>query len=82
MIPSQMLKGILEGCVLAVISREETYGYEISEQLMGYGFGKSYRRNGVSVAAEAGKKRSDLCYLPGVRHGPQKKILCADGRRA
>ncbi len=40
MIPSQMLKGTLEGCVLAVISKKETYGYEISEQLMKYGFGK------------------------------------------
>lgn len=35
-----MLKGTLEGCVLAIISKEETYGYEISEQLMEYGFGK------------------------------------------
>ena len=40
MIPSQMLKGTLEGCVLAIISKEEIYGYEISEQLMEYGFGK------------------------------------------
>ena len=40
MIPSQMLKGTLEGCVLAIISKEETYGYEISEQLMEYGFGR------------------------------------------
>lgn len=35
-----MLKGTLEGCVLAVISKKETYGYEISKQLMQYGFGK------------------------------------------
>lgn len=40
MIPSQMLKGTLEGCVLAIISQRETYGYEISQQLMTYGFGK------------------------------------------
>ncbi len=40
MIPSQMLKGTLEGCVLAIISKQETYGYEISQQLMTYGFGK------------------------------------------
>ncbi|HIY62776.1 MAG TPA: PadR family transcriptional regulator [Candidatus Mediterraneibacter stercoripullorum] len=39
MIPSQMLKGTLEGCVLAVISKSETYGYEISRQLEEYGFG-------------------------------------------
>ena len=39
MIPSQMLKGTLEGCVLAIISKNETYGYEISRQLEEYGFG-------------------------------------------
>lgn len=40
MIPSQMLKGTLEGCILAIISRQETYGYEISQQLERFGFGK------------------------------------------
>ena len=38
MIPSQMLKGTLEGCILKVISFDETYGYEISEKLKTYGF--------------------------------------------
>ena len=40
MISSQMLKGVLEGCVLAIISQQETYGYEISQALERYGFGK------------------------------------------
>lgn len=39
MIPSQMLKGILEGCILAIIKEKETYGYEISQKLESYGFG-------------------------------------------
>ena len=38
MIPSQMLKGTLEGCILQIISRKETYGYEISEHLHQSGF--------------------------------------------
>lgn len=33
-----MLKGTLEGCILKVISENETYGYEISQQLKQYGF--------------------------------------------
>ena len=33
-----MLKGILEGCVLEIISRKETYGYEITRQLNALGF--------------------------------------------
>ena len=33
-----MLKGVLEGCVLEIISRKETYGYDIARQLNGLGF--------------------------------------------
>lgn len=35
---TQLMKGILEGCVLSVIARGETYGYEILSQLDSYGF--------------------------------------------
>ncbi|WP_326975641.1 PadR family transcriptional regulator [Caproicibacter sp. BJN0012] len=33
-----MLKGVLEGCVLEIISRKETYGYEITRRLNDLGF--------------------------------------------
>lgn len=33
-----MLKGVLEGCVLEIISRKETYGYEITRRLNVLGF--------------------------------------------
>ncbi|GAE29797.1 PadR family transcriptional regulator [Halalkalibacter hemicellulosilyticus] len=36
-IRSQLLKGILEGCILAVISQQEVYGYELSMKLQDYG---------------------------------------------
>lgn len=35
---SQILKGILEGCLLAIINKGETYGYEMIEKLDRYGF--------------------------------------------
>lgn len=35
---SQMLKGILEGCLLGIIEKGETYGYEMIEKLEAYGF--------------------------------------------
>ncbi|MDQ0233336.1 PadR family transcriptional regulator [Metabacillus malikii] len=35
---TEMLKGVLEGCVLEIISRGETYGYEITQQLRNLGF--------------------------------------------
>ncbi|MDR0981182.1 MAG: PadR family transcriptional regulator [Methanocalculaceae archaeon] len=35
---SQLMKGTLEGCILKIIGRETTYGYEIMEKLIHYGF--------------------------------------------
>lgn len=35
---TEMLKGALEGCVLEIISRGETYGYEITRRLNSLGF--------------------------------------------
>ena len=35
---SQLMKGVLEGCVLLIIEKEETYGYEIIRKLKNYGF--------------------------------------------
>lgn len=35
---TEMLKGVLEGCVLKIISEEETYGYEITRKLNTLGF--------------------------------------------
>ncbi len=35
---SQLMRGTLEGCILKIISRETTYGYEIIEYLRGSGF--------------------------------------------
>jgi PadR family transcriptional regulator, regulatory protein PadR len=35
---TEMLKGVLEGCVLEIVSRKETYGYEITRRLNALGF--------------------------------------------
>ena len=35
---TQLMKGILEGCVLSVIARGETYGYEILTEMERVGF--------------------------------------------
>lgn len=34
---SQLLKGILEGCILSIIKQEPTYGYELSVKLQEFG---------------------------------------------
>ncbi|WP_461226352.1 PadR family transcriptional regulator [Lacticaseibacillus suihuaensis] len=35
---TQLLRGVLEGCVLAIIARRSTYGYELMQALHDYGF--------------------------------------------
>ena len=35
---TEMLKGVLEGCVMEIISKEQTYGYEITKKLNKMGF--------------------------------------------
>lgn len=35
---TEMLKGALEGCVLEIIGRDKTYGYEIAQRLRKFGF--------------------------------------------
>ncbi|MFD1030604.1 PadR family transcriptional regulator [Metaplanococcus flavidus] len=35
---TQMLKGIIDGCLLAIIKDGEVYGYELAEKLESYGF--------------------------------------------
>ncbi|QQK75293.1 PadR family transcriptional regulator [Salicibibacter cibarius] len=35
---TQMLKGIMDGCLLAIIKDEECYGYEMASRLNRYGF--------------------------------------------
>lgn len=35
---TEMLKGVLEGCVLEIINSGETYGYEITRKLNSLGF--------------------------------------------
>ncbi|MCO7127101.1 PadR family transcriptional regulator [Sporolactobacillus shoreicorticis] len=36
---SQLLKGVLDGCVLSIIEKENVYGYELSKKLQDAGLG-------------------------------------------
>ena len=72
---TEMLKGVLEGCVLEIISHEETYGYEITRKLNALGFsdvvdGTVYTilvRLEKNKLVEITKKKSDM--------GPPRKFF-------
>ena len=35
---TQLLKGVLEGCVLSIIKTQQVYGYELVQVMRNYGF--------------------------------------------
>lgn len=82
MIPSQMLKGTLEGCVLAIISKKETYGYEISEQLKEYGFGKITEGTIYPLLLRLEKNKMIEAIYKDSGMGPKRKYyyLTAEGK--
>ena len=73
MIPSQMLKGTLEGCVLAILRREERYGYEISQNLEHYGFGRIPEGTVYPLLLRLEKRGSITAIFRASPEGPQRK---------
>lgn len=74
-----MLKGVLEGCVLELIAREETYGYEITRRLNALGFDEVVEGTVYTILlrleknrlVEVRKKPSDM--------GPPRKFYTLNG---
>lgn len=73
MIPSQMLKGTLEGCVLAILHQEERYGYEISQRLESYGFGRIPEGTIYPLLLRLEKRGSIQASFRASPEGPQRK---------
>lgn len=82
MIPSQMLKGTLEGCIMAIISRQPTYGYEIAEQLKNYGFGQIAEGTIYPLLLRLEKNGLANAEYRASEVGPKRKyyVLTAKGR--
>ena len=70
---TQLMKGILEGCVLAVISSGETYGYEILQSLSTYGFQNSGEGTMYPVLTRLEKKEYISCRRAKSPLGPIRK---------
>ena len=83
MIPSQMLKGTLEGCVLSILRQEERYGYEISQQLERYGFGRIPEGTVYPLLLRLERRGSISASFRASPEGPQRKYyaLTAIGQK-
>lgn len=72
---SQLLKGVLEGCVLAIIASRETYGYEIISILTEYGFDGIQDGTLYPVLTRLEKKKLISCRLGKSPLGPKRKYF-------
>ncbi|MDO5519908.1 MAG: PadR family transcriptional regulator [bacterium] len=70
---TQLMKGILEGCVLGIISRGETYGYEILSCLESYGFHNLVEGTLYPVLTRLDKKGLICCRKAKSPLGPIRK---------
>ena len=75
MIKSQMLKGLLEGCVLNIISRGETYGYEITSVLGRNGFEFINEASVYTVLMRLTKKGLIRSEIRESLKGPKRKYF-------
>lgn len=70
---TQILKGILEGCLLKIIENHETYGYEICEKLMHYGFSDITEGSVYPILIRLEKKENIYSITKKSPLGPMRK---------
>jgi len=72
-ISSQMLKGILQGCLLILINQRPYYGYAISQELSEYGFADIPKGTIYPLLTSMEKKGLILGKIEPSKEGPQRK---------
>ena len=72
---SQMMRGTLEGCILKIISRRTTYGYEILEYLRESGFSDMAEGTIYPLLLRLEKQGSIRAELRPSPLGPRRKYF-------
>ena len=70
---TQMLKGLLEGCILKIVSNDETYGYEVCEKLTHYGFEGVSESSVYPILIRLEKKKLLYSVMKKSPLGPMRK---------
>lgn len=71
---SQLLKGVLEGCILKIIMfKKEAYGYEIVTELKNYGFGQCTEGTIYPLLTRLEKKEKLKSEKKDSPFGPKRK---------
>lgn len=81
---SQLMKGILEGCILKIIEQEETYGYEIVNRLQEYGFSEAKEGTLYPLLLRLEKKKLIRGSFKESPLGPKRKYytLTDEGKKS
>lgn len=80
---SQMLKGILQGCLLILLARKEQYGYAISESLNLFGFENVPKGTIYPLLMTMEKKGLLTSHMRPSPDGPSRKYyaITADAKK-
>jgi PadR family transcriptional regulator PadR len=80
---TQILKGLLEGCILKIVSENETYGYEVCERLIDFGFQEISEGSVYPILIRLEKKKLLYSVMKESPLGPMRKYyyLTEDGRK-
>ncbi|MGT2924701.1 PadR family transcriptional regulator [Streptococcus caviae] len=72
---TQMLKGVLDGCVLQIIAKEEIYGYELVQRLKKAGFVNMVAGTVYPLLQKLEKKELIQSQLKPSPEGPDRKYF-------
>ena len=72
---SQLLKGILQACIVSVIAEGETYGYQIIQELSDYGFNHIKDGTLYPILSRLQKKKLIKSRIGESPLGPKRKYF-------
>ena len=70
---TQILKGLLEGCILKIVKENDTYGYEVCEMLINYGFKDITEGSVYPILIRLEKKKLIYSVMKDSPFGPKRK---------
>jgi PadR family transcriptional regulator PadR len=81
---SQLLKGVLEGCILSIIKQEPTYGYELSVKLQEFGLSDISEGSIYPILLRLQKEKLIIGEMKKSATGPRRKYyqLTVEGHQA
>lgn len=80
---TQLIRGLLEGCIIAIVSFEDSYGYQVVEKLRETDFENISESTVYPILKRLEKKRIFDSYRKESKLGPPRKYykITSDGKK-